>query len=167
MTNDPLYEQMREKSWRRKLDPEEEARLSEWLASHPEAQPDWESETALNEVLTRLPHVPVASNFTTRVVAAAQREADANLAGKAAGGARVHWWWRWLPKAAVAAAVLMAGLLSYNHLQSVRRAEYAQSLATLGEVASLPSPEALNDFDAIAALSSAPTADEELLKLMQ
>ena len=167
MTNDPLYQQMREKSWRRKLNPEEDARLSEWLATHPEAQLDWESEMALNEVLTRLPHVPVASNFTARVVAAAQREADANLARRAAHGARAYWWRRWLPKAAVAAAVLMAGLLSYNHLQSVRRAEYAQGLAKLSEVASLPSPEALNDFDAIAAMSSAPTADEELLKLMQ
>src|SRR5690242_18260353 len=167
MTNDPLYQQMREKSWRRKLNPEEDARLSEWLATHPEAQPDWESEMALNDLLTRLPHVPVASNFTARVVAAAQREADANLDRKGGRRVRAHWLWRWLPKAAVAAAVLTAGLLSYNHLQSVRRAEYAQSLATLSEVASLPSPEALNDFDAISALSSAPTADEELLKLMQ
>jgi hypothetical protein len=31
----------------------------------------------------------------------------------------------------------------------------------------MPSPEVLKDFDAIAALSSTPPADEELLKVMR
>jgi hypothetical protein len=31
----------------------------------------------------------------------------------------------------------------------------------------VPSPEVLKDFDVIAALSSTPPADEELLKVMQ
>lgn len=166
MRNDPLYERWRENSWRRKLDAEEEARLSEWLRTHPEAQADWESETALNDLLTAMPNVPVASNFTARVVAAAERET--NLARP---NQRAHpagpWWRRWVPKAAFAAVVL-AALLSYNHVQSIERAERAQSVATMSQVASAPSPEVLNDFDAIAALSATPAAaDDELIKLMQ
>jgi hypothetical protein len=167
MINDPVYRKLREMSWRRKLEPHEEALLSEWLAAHPEILPDWESETSLTELLTALPNVPVASNFTQRVLAAARREASANepLNDPVRAGAR--WWTRWMPKTALAAIMLLAGLVSYNHIQSARRAEWAQSLATVSQVGSLPSPDVLNDFDVIAALSSTPPADEELLKLMQ
>jgi anti-sigma factor RsiW len=165
MTNDPFYQELREMAWRRKLTAEEEARLSEWLAAHAEAQADWDAESALNEALAALPSVPVATNFTTRVLASAKREA----AGQQQGGRSLHpvWWLGWLPKAAVAAVVLAAGLLSYSHLQSARRAEWAQSLATVSQVGSLPGPDVLKDFDAVAALSASPAADEELLKLMQ
>jgi hypothetical protein len=76
-------------------------------------------------------------------------------------------WIVWLPKAAVAAVVLVAGLVSYGHFQSVKRAEWAASLATVSQVGSLPSPDVLSDFDAIAALGSTPAADEDLLKMMQ
>ena len=165
MRNDPHYERWREISWRGKLGPEEEAGLSEWLSAHPEAQADWESEAALNELLTALPNVPVSSNFTARVVAAAERENQKQIRG-AGGYVAAPWWRRWVPKAACVAVVL-AGLLSYNYIQSVERAERAQSLATMSQLAALPTPEVLNDFDAIAALSATPAADDELLKLMQ
>src|SRR5690242_7846211 len=110
---DPLYERLREISWQRKLIPEEEAQLSEWLSAHPEALGDWESEVSLNQALAGLANVPVASNFTTRVLEAAKREAAA--AGREQRQASNGWWLRWLPKAAVAAVVLAAGLLSYHH----------------------------------------------------
>lgn len=164
MINDPVYQKLREMSWRRKLEPQEEALLSEWLAAHPEIQPDWESETSLTELLTALPNVPVASNFTQRVLAATRREASAN---EPLSPRLRPWWTRWLPKTALAAVVLLAGLISYSHIQSARRAEWAQSLATVSQVGSLPTPDVLNDFDVIAALSATPPADEELLKLMQ
>lgn len=166
MRNDPLFNPWREIGWRRKLTPEEEARLSEWLNAHPEAQADWESEAGLSDLLTALPNAPVPSNFTARVVQAAELEAMAR--NRDEGRARSSpWWGRWVPKAAMAAVVLAAGLLSYDHFQSARRAEWAQSVATVSEVASVPSPEVLKDFDAIDALSSALPADEELLKIMQ
>jgi anti-sigma factor RsiW len=167
MINDPLYEKLREIGWRRKLNADEEARLSEWLAAHPEAQGGWDSEAALNELLAVLPDVPVASNFTARLLAAARREASTNAPRMGRVGSPAGGWLSWLPKAALGAVVLAAGLVSYNHIQSARRVECAQSLATVSQVGSLPGPDVLSDFDAIAALNSTPPADEDLLKLMQ
>ena len=95
MINDPVYQKLREMSWRRKLEPREEALLSEWLAAHPEIQPDWESETSLTELLTALPNVPVASNFTQRVLTAARREASANEPLNAPVRPGARWWTRW------------------------------------------------------------------------
>ena len=101
MTNDPIYNHLRELSWRRKLTGAEEAELRAWLAAHPEAQADWEAEAGLNAALGRLPDVPVPSNFTARVLQAAEREAAAELR-------RPGWKWRvwprlrWLPKVAFA-----------------------------------------------------------------
>ena len=74
MTNDPIFERWRERSWRRKLTSAEQAELRAWLAAHPEAQAEWEAEMALNDVLDQLPDAPVASNFTARAVAAVERE---------------------------------------------------------------------------------------------
>src|SRR6266478_5771104 len=165
MMNESSLEQLREISWRRKLTSAEQASLSEWLAAHPEAQAEWETEAGLNQVLAGLPNVPVASNFTARVVEAAQREADGAQRGAKRSKRSVIFWMRWLPKTALGTVILAAGLISYNHIQSARRAEWAQSLATVAEVPSLPSPDILKDFDAIAALGSTPPADEELLKL--
>lgn len=166
MRNDPLYNRWRETGWRRKLTAEEEAGLSEWLSGHPEAQGDWECEAALNELLAGLPNAPLASNFTARVIQAAEGETLSSRRGKAVPRRHGAWWIRWIPKVALG-AVIVAALISYNHIQSVERVERAQSLATLSQVASLPSPDVLNDFDAIAALSSTPPADDELLKIMQ
>ena|SRR5690348_868286 len=167
MRNDPLFNRWREIGWRRKLTAQEEAQLTEWLNAHPDAQAEWESESALNELLTAMPNVPVASNFTARVVAAAGREARAEDRAEETGRIPLSWWRRWAPKAALAVTVIAAGLLSYSHVQSAKRAEWAQSVATVSQVTAIPSPEVLNDFDAIAALSSNPTADEELLQVMQ
>jgi anti-sigma factor RsiW len=167
MTKDPLYEQLRETSWRRKLTPAEESLLDKWLSAHPEAQAEWDSEAALNESLAALPNAPVASNFTARVVQAAQREYVELEKIAARSHERAAWWMRFVPRIALASVVLGAGLISYNHIQAARRTEWARSLATVSQISSLPSPEILNDFDAIAALSSSPSADEELLRVMQ
>ena len=75
MTNDPIYNRLRELSWRRELTAAEEAELRAWLAAHPEAQADWEAEAGLNEALRQLPDAPVPSNFTARVLQAVEREA--------------------------------------------------------------------------------------------
>jgi anti-sigma factor RsiW len=167
MSKDPLYDQFREISWRRKLTPSEQARLADWLSAHPEAEADWASESALNDALNALPSVPVSSNFTARVVASAQNQHDRQTASALSFGWMGHFWRNWLPKSTLAAVVLAAGLLSYNLFLVNRRAEVARSLAAVSEVPSLPSPEILKDFDTIAVLSSSPPADEELLKVMQ
>ena len=167
MSKDWQYERLREISWQRPLTPAEQAELSQWLESHPEARDDWEADRNLTGALANLPNVPVANNFTSRVLAAAQREAAATARGQGRAPSPAQWWLRWLPKAAVAAVVLAAGLLSYHHVQESHREEVARSLTTISQLPAVPGPEVLKDFDAIAALGSTPPADEELLRVMQ
>jgi hypothetical protein len=163
MTNDPLFQQWRETSWRRKLTDAEAAQLRAWLAAHPEEQADWEAEAGLNEVLDRLPVAPVASNFTARVLQAVERErAAASRSHKPSG-----WqpWKRWLPRMAVAAVVVGAGLFSRHEVLLAQRTKLVQSVKVVANVSLLPSPAILEDFDAIQRLTPRPAADEQLLAL--
>ncbi len=167
MTNDPLYTHLRQLSWRRHLTAAEQAELRAWLAAHPEAQADWEAEARLNEALGRLPDAPLPSNFTARVLETVHREAAAPGRGLALKWPGWQRWQRWLPKAAVAAVVLGAGLVSYNYMVHARYAEFAGSVVAVADVSSLPGPDILKDFDAIQALDHPPAADEELLRLLE
>ncbi len=167
MTNEPLYDQLRERCWRGKLTADEAAELRAWLTTHSAAQADWEAEAGLNEVLGRLSDAPVPSNFTARVLQSIESGRAAELRRQ-----RRKWqvWrrWRWLPKAAVVVVVLVAGLVSYHHVVEVaRRAEFRQSVAVVSQVASLPGPEALKDFDAILLSKPSPSADVGLLTALQ
>jgi negative regulator of sigma E activity len=165
MGTDPFYEKLREISWRRKLNSAEEHELRDWLAAHPEAQETLDLETSLTEALGKVPDVPVASNFTARVLQAVERE------GKAEARAQESRWkiWRklphWLPKVASATVVVTAGLLAYFHNNNViaRQQAAAQSVAGVP----LPSPEILTNFDAIRIVSATPAPDEQLLALFQ
>jgi len=167
MNENPEVNRATELSWQRKRGPAEEAQLRAWLAQHPEAQADWELEERLNQALDRLPAAPVASNFTARVLQAAERE----QAGKERSGASrwLHWrWqWRWVPRAALAALVLGAALCAFGRVQAARRAEMLRSVEAVSSVTSLPSPEVLKHFDVIRALSQTPPADEDLLHLLK
>jgi hypothetical protein len=166
--NNSLYHQLREASWRRKLTDAEEAQLRAFLAAHPAAQTDWESETGLNQLLAQLSDVPVASNFTARVLQAVEREAGEQA--RARKTRRKMWWptLGWLPKAAVAAIALCVVLLSYHHHRVTVRTQIAQSLPKVSSVISLSSPEVWENFDAINQLSrTPPPADRELLALLK
>ena len=164
MSNHAVYERIREQGWRRPLSPAEKAELSAWLDAHPEAQADWEAEAGLNQALERLPQAPVPSNFTTRVMQAVERETGRrNQAPRSWIGV----WRRWMPRAALAVLLVGVALLSHQRIEHARRVEMAQSLATVADISSLPSPLILKDFDAILALDHAPVADEELLTLLQ
>src|SRR6516164_1287182 len=158
MQDDNLYKELREVSWKRKLSPAEEARLRSWLETQPEARADWEVEAGLNDALERLKEPEVPSNFTARVLAAVEVDAAREKrAGTARGRqGRRFWNWRWLPKVALGSVVLVAGLLGlqyHQHEQHEKRVQYARSVATITDVASLPSPAILQDFDAIHAMN--------------
>jgi anti-sigma factor RsiW len=166
MTNDPIYNHLREVSWRRELSNAEEAELRNWLAAHPEAQADWQAEAGLNAGLGRLPDVPVPSNFTARVLQAVEREAVAEL--RRPQGKWLTWLWlRWLPKAAFAAVIVGVGLLSFHQVQAAHRKRLVESVAAVSAVSSLPGSDILRDFDAIRALNPAPAPDEQLLAVLQ
>ena len=68
---------------------------------------------------------------------------------------------------AFAAVMLGAGLFTYHEYAAAKRTRFAQSVAAVTGVASLPGPEILQDFDTIRQLGRTPPADEELLTLMQ
>ena len=166
MTNDPIYNHLRELSWQRQLTGTETAQLQAWLAAHPEAQADWEAEAGLNAALGRLPDVPVPSNFTARVLRAAEREAAAELR-------QSGWKWggwlrlRWLPKLALTASVVCAGVVSCLLVQDAQRKNLVESVAVVSAVSSLPGPDILKDFDAIRASNPTSAADEQLLAVLQ
>jgi len=166
MTDDSIYQQLRETGWRRKLTEAEAADLRAWLAAHPGARQDWETEAQLSQALAELKDAPVASNFTARVLQAAARA----VAGTRIGEPAWRLWWRalgWVPKAALAALVIGIGLFSYSHHQAVTRIEMVKSVAVLAGVKLLPSPEILADYDTIRRLGRTPPADKDLLALLK
>ena len=165
MNHDPVYNRLRETSWRRELTDAERAELRAFLASHPEAQADWETESGLNAGLKRLPDAPVSSNFTARVLQAVELESAAAERERPRVMTRTWWWRVFLPRTAVALVVVVAGWFGYERYQVEQRQKMAEGLAVVATVQKLPSAKVLEDFEAIRGLSSTPAADEELLAL--
>jgi len=163
--NDNAYRRLLEQSWRGKLSSADQQELRAWLEAHPEARTDWEAETALSRVIATLPNVPVSSNFTARVLDAVRQEP---VKMRRPSVIWAGWIGSLLPRSAIAAVLLlMAAGFAYQKHATLRRTQLAQSVAAVSEVTSLPSPEILQDFEAIRQLSPTPAADNELLALMQ
>jgi anti-sigma factor RsiW len=163
MKNDGPFSRLRESSWRRKLTDAELAELRAQFAADPAARADWEMESALQSALDRLPDAPVPSNFTARVLQAVEREA-----ARPRGWA---WNWNWhalLPRLALATAVVMlGGLALHQHAVRSQRIALVKTVARATVGQPVPSPEALENFDAIRRMSRPQRADDELLALMQ
>lgn len=160
------YKLLLEESWRRRLTPAEEASVRAWLAQHPESKVGWELESQVSAALEKLPNMPVPSNFTARVLQAVEREWPAPRRSQN----RTTWLLRvLLPRAAVAAVILGAGVLTYREHTSTNRAELVQGVKAVAAVSSLPSPEILQDFDTIRQMPATTTAgpDPELIALMK
>lgn len=163
MKVDPVNMRLRELGWRRPLTEAERAELSAYFAAHPEAREDWEDEAALSRLLERLPNAPVASNFTARVLQAVEREQTQREPG-------LQWAWIWrvlVPRVAVAAVVVGAGLFAHHRHEVAQRVALAQSMVAVADVRSLPSPQFLEDFDVIRRMNPTPPADKDLLALLQ
>jgi anti-sigma factor RsiW len=162
--NETEYRELMEASWRRPLTAAEEARLQAWLADHPEAQALWESELSLNHLLEQLPDVPVASNFTARVVQAAQREAAQPAARSFLQLVR-----QWLlPRRATgvawAALAVCVTWFAVHQAESNTKARRASELVVISRTAVLSDPVVVEDFDAIQRLPYA--EDEELFAVL-
>src|ERR1700679_964446 len=117
----------------------------------------------LRALLSRLPDVPVASNFTARVMQAIELE-------ESRGSRKWNFIFNWhafFPRAAVATAVVVfAGLAFHHHEIYSQRAVLAKNVALVAGVQPLPSVEALKNFDVIQRMGQPQHADEELLALM-
>jgi anti-sigma factor RsiW len=165
MKDESLDVRMRELGWRRPLDEAEREQLRAWLAGHPERAADANAEVALSELLARLPDVPVATNFTSRVIQAVEADVRSQARAKAGRPGWIRWRWMplWLPRTAAVAVVLGTAAFSYHEFKSARQAQLVSSLSVISEVAPLPGPEILTNFDAICVLSKSPPADVELL----
>jgi len=162
--NDSFPDKLREAGWRRPLGPAEAAALRAWLSTHPEAEADWEVEIGLSQALQRLPEAPLSTNFTARVLAEAAKT-PASASRRIPLG--LPWWRSLLPRLAVAAVVLAAGLVVFHQHQAARREQIARDLATLSDMAAVSDPKVMQDFEAIRRLGQVPPADEELIALLK
>jgi hypothetical protein len=126
--------------------------------------PDLAAEARLTAALSRLAEVPVATNFTDRVLAAVDLETK-----QAARTARRNWHWRlFLPRVAGAMAVLLLVGLSLQHYAAgLHRQEMAKSLVMVASAKTLPSVDALENLDTIERISQSGHADGELLAALQ
>jgi hypothetical protein len=145
----------RETLWRRPLTAAERTALG--------AQPDLELEARLTNSLARISDVPVASNFTARVMSAIELEET-----RPARQGFSHWNWRvFMPRAiATAAIVAFAGLGWQRYEVNVQRSLLAKNVAQVAAAQPLP-VDVLKNFDAIQRMSQPVDADKELLALMQ
>ena len=172
--NQAEYQKLLEESWRRKLTPDEQARLQAWLSSRPEVQADWQAEAALTGLLRNLPDAPLASNFTARVL----RAVEAEQARRTRRSPLAAWWEDWAkmfaPKVAWAAVVVLLGLAAFQEYRYVSQARIAHDLARIPVGASVPSPEILRDFDSIqqfsqmsVSTSGTQVSDKDLLTALE
>jgi hypothetical protein len=159
MKDEPLQNSLRELAWRRKLTAAERA----GLGAQPEVQADLEIESRLSEALARLPDAPMPSNFTARVLQAVELESTARPRA-------INWFWTWrvlVPRVAVAVVVVaFAGLEIHRYELNAHRTALARNVVLVAEAQSLPSIDALKNFNAIRRMSQ-PRADDELLVLLQ
>jgi len=165
MNQDPVYQRLREISWRRPLTESEKMELRAWLAAHPDYQDDADAELQLSAALGRLPDAPVASNFAARVMA--QIAANSRVTDFQRAPATNSWWHRYLPRIAVLGVVVLVGLGIWRS----KVAQQKQLVNTAREFAAtelLAKPELLADFEEIASLTPpASLPDEGLLALSE
>jgi hypothetical protein len=167
--NEQDYNQLRESGWRRRLTPAEEAELQKYLAARPLAREEWHSEAALNDLLESLPAAPpVASNFTARVLQAAQLETAARNRERNRGWFSARIFRNWLPKTAIAAVLVGSVFIGYHEQQEHARAALARNVIEVTAAVSASDPDLMQDFEPIRRLSNPqPKADTELLALLK
>lgn len=166
--NESRDQQRREIVWRRPLQPAELAEPAGRPVASPDQAVDWQEENRLTLALAQLPNLPVANNFTARVLAAVERE-DAHVRPVATPWA--NWItarvWRWLAPTAAVALILAGVGLAWQWRQATTRATLARDIAAMSRVSELAPPEVFAEFEIINRLGGPPLPDEELLAVMQ
>ncbi|MGA2542366.1 MAG: hypothetical protein ABSG78_12500 [Verrucomicrobiota bacterium] len=162
----PASQELAELVWRRPLTPDEMARLRQFLAAHPEARSQWESEAALTRALNRLPPAPLSSNFTALVLQAVQRAPAPSPWRRRLDPAS----WlpaRWMPRLALGVTMVCLGLLTVSASQTIQRQRMARNLASVGNLATLQPVDWMQNFQTIQNLSRVQVADDVLLQVLQ
>jgi hypothetical protein len=161
----PQSEELLELAWRRRLTPEEQALLRQYLTAHPQARPRWEGEAALTRGLNGLPPVPVSSNFTALVLQAVQR-----APARPAWRRHLDSWFPagWAPRIALGATMVCLSLLTVREYQTIQRQQrMAHRLASVGQLAALQPVDWLQNFQTIEKLSRVQVADDTLLEVLK
>ena len=152
-------------SMKPELTPEDEARLDKILSGNPDARGAWEEERTLSRAVQSLPDVPLASNFTARVLQAVDLE---EARDERRQRRPVRWRALW-PRLSWATAAALLALFGTHEILVSRRAQLARDVAFVSkDILKLPSPEVLQDFDAIDQLRQiSATSDDDLLIALQ
>jgi hypothetical protein len=164
----PEYEELRETGWRRPLSAAEQAQLEAMFRENPEAK----AESELTQMLGALPEAPpVATNFTAQVTQRVRRENVEELASGLQSLVRMIYRLRWVPRAAIVAAVFGLAIFAFEqHRHNDQRKQMAKSVAQIAPLIAAADPELMENFDTIRQLSDPPPqgkADLELLALMK
>ncbi len=162
--NESEYNALTELSWRRPLTADEQARLDAWLTTHPQQQADWELEVTVNDLLTRLPNAPLASNFTSQVMRAVERDLSAEARQMSLFDRVKRWFRNPAPRLAWALGLVAVGWFGIHQHQANMRSDMAKGLSVMANVASLSNPSMLEDFEAIRRLNT--SEDEELYAVL-
>jgi hypothetical protein len=175
-------QQLATEALRRALTTKEASALELFFSANPAARSDWHESELINEGLRDLPDLEPSSNFTSRVLAEVRR-ADRQPTPLP----RVPWFRSWLFSRGIAFAAVFLGLgtIFYHQHQVAERAEVAQTLVAVSDVARLISPskggpsmaaggsgmpnvQMLQDFEAIRSLRTVSVdLDLDLLKALQ
>ncbi len=149
------------------LTPEEESWLEAWLAAQPEARAAWDEDRALGRALQSLPDAPLSSNFTARVLQAV--DLDERRTTREHRAPERSWLSVFWPRLGWAtAALLLTGVVVHEN-RVAKRTQLVRDVAFVSQdVAKLPAPEVLEDFDVINQLRQASAgSDDELLIALQ
>ncbi len=126
--------------------------------------PELEVEARLTESLAKMPNVPVATNFTARIMDAVDREEAMSTASRFFR----RDWRMLLPRVMATAIVLIfTGIFWERYELSSQRVILVKNVAQVASSKPIPSVDALSNFDAIQRMSQPVTADTEVLALMQ
>ena len=124
-------------------------------------------DTLLDSLLHKLPDKPVASNFTFRVLQTVAHEKPSTACRPNLWGEIFRHPMQFIPRILVGCLAFGLGVFGFQRYELATQANMASSVAAVAQVSSLPSPDILQDFEAVRHLSQTPPADQELLALLQ
>ena len=161
------YEDLLSIRWIRELNDREQDRLERLLSADPKWKDQWQEDMAILAAVLRLPDVPVASNFTSRVVAALPCAPDESSPALLLPPKRI--WFRrltWAPKWCLGFgfATLLALAVFYGEYRRAKSMQLVESLTVVTESKTAPTMEESQHFEFIQELAPVPLeVDWELI----
>lgn len=161
--NDVEFQDWVERSNLGLLSQEQERDFESLLASDAALRSRWRAEQELNTLLRNLPPVPLNPRFADSVLRAVAQEPSHRPHGRtwllvdALRQLRGAW------QFALGCAVIGISLAGFQMARQQQLARMAETVATVSQIASVPSVSALADFDAIMNLPESPVKEPDKL----